>query len=45
MNSVSAYVAFVLRQILSSTNSDGELISKEEEVEVRNRLKRLGYSN
>ena len=45
MNSVSSYVSFILRQILSSGNSDDELISKQEESEVRKRLKRLGYSD
>ena len=45
MNSVSAYVAFVLRQILSSSASGKELVSKKEEVEVRQRLKRLGYED
>jgi metal-responsive CopG/Arc/MetJ family transcriptional regulator len=44
MNSVSAYVAFVLRQILSS-GSSGELISKQEEAEVKKRLKQLGYDD
>ena len=42
MNSVSSYVAFILRQILSEKSSD-ELFSKEEEQEVKNRLKSLGY--
>lgn len=42
ISSVSAYVAFVLRQILSSPSSKGEF-SKEEEKEVRRRLKSLGY--
>jgi hypothetical protein len=41
MNSVSAYVAFILRQILSSNSH--ELLNKKEEMEVKNRLKSLGY--
>ncbi len=45
MNSVSAYVAFILRQILSSEDSSQtkELFTKQEEDEVRKRLKGLGY--
>jgi hypothetical protein len=43
MNSVSAYVAFVLRQILSSPQNSKSLFSKEEETEVKQRLKNLGY--
>jgi predicted DNA binding CopG/RHH family protein len=43
MNSVSAYVAFVLRQILSSPQNSKGLFSKEEETEVKQRLKNLGY--
>jgi len=42
MPSVSSYVNFVLRQILSSNSKDG-LISKKEEEEIRNRMKTLGY--
>lgn len=37
MNSVSAYVAFVLREILSSSKK------KDESDSVRERLRRLGY--
>jgi len=40
--SVSAYVAFVLRQILSSP-FQGKLLGREEEEEIRKRLKNLGY--
>ena len=45
MNSVSAYVAFVLRQILSSedSNKNKELFTKQEEDDIRKRLKGLGY--
>ena len=42
INSVSSYVAFVLRQILSSPKS-GILIDKKDEEEVRRRLESLGY--
>lgn len=41
MPSVSSYVAFVLRQVLSS--SPKTLVNSEEAKEVRNKLKRLGY--
>jgi len=44
LNSPSAYVAFVLRQILSSPiKDDKEPFNKEEEQEVKRRLKTLGY--
>ena len=43
MNSVSAYVSFVLREILSSNSDKKEIINKKEEEEIRNRLKNLGY--
>lgn len=44
MSSVSNYVSFVLRQVLSSpANEEGEVLSKKDEEEVRNRLKSLGY--
>ncbi len=44
MNSVSAYVTFVLRQIFSGDNVENKnTFSKSEEEEVRNRLKKLGY--
>ena len=42
IHSVSAYVAFILRQILSSPESD-EPLTKKEEREIKQRLKRLGY--
>jgi len=42
MNSVSAYVAFVLRQILSYPFK-GKLLDREEEEEIKRRLKSLGY--
>jgi len=45
MPSVSAYVVFVLRQIISSPslNSSKEFLNKGEEGEIKNRLKELGY--
>lgn len=43
MNSVSAYVAFVLRQILSSSGNKTELVDKKTESEIKERLKSLGY--
>lgn len=44
INSVSGYVAFVLRQILSSSPMDSkEILSKKDEAEARTRLKNLGY--
>jgi len=41
INSVSSYVAFVLRQVLSSP--DSEILNKNTESEIKNRLKKLGY--
>ena len=43
MNSVSAYVAYVLRQILSFPTEKGRILNKENEEETRKRLKSLGY--
>jgi len=42
MNSVSAYVSYVLRQILSSPRTE-EILDKESEEDVKKRLKSLGY--
>ena len=42
MPSVSAFVAFILRQVLSYPNKK-EMLSREEEEEIRNRLRSLGY--
>lgn len=42
IHSVSAYICFILRQILSSPNTD-ELLDKKTEEEIKNRLKKLGY--
>ena len=44
MGSVSSYVAFVLRQILASADYPKEPLTKEEEIDVRRKLKRLGYA-
>jgi Arc/MetJ-type ribon-helix-helix transcriptional regulator len=41
-HSPSAYVAFVLRQLLSEPDSDG-VFSKDEEEQIRKRLRSLGY--
>ena len=41
INSASAYVAFILRQIFS--NPDKELLDKKTEEEIKNRLRSLGY--
>lgn len=41
ISSVSAYVSFVLRQILSS--SQEEVLNKKTEEEIKQRLKNLGY--
>lgn len=43
MGSVSSYVAFVLRQIISTEEKSGYLLNDKEEKEVRQRLKNLGY--
>ena len=46
-NSVSAYVVYVLRQVISSTEKkeekDEEVFSKEDEEKVKERLRGLGY--
>jgi len=45
MPSVSSYVSFVLRQILSSPESSdkNKILNKEDEAELTKRLKVLGY--
>ena len=45
MPSVSAYVSFVLRQVLSSPESSDKngILSREEELDLSKRLKALGY--
>lgn len=45
-NSLSSYVTYVLRQVISSLDEDDagkEVMSKEDEAEVKRRLKALGY--
>jgi Arc/MetJ-type ribon-helix-helix transcriptional regulator len=41
--SVSAYVSFVLRQVLSTPQDNDEILDKESERDIKNRLKSLGY--
>jgi hypothetical protein len=44
MHSVSAYISFILRQILSSPDSNNiNGLDKKTEEEIKNRLKKLGY--
>ena len=44
INSPSAFVTFILRQIFSSPDANAsEVFSKKEEEEVKERLKKLGY--
>lgn len=43
ISSVSAYVSFVLRQILSSPSST-KIIDKREEEKIKERLTKLGYN-
>lgn len=42
INSVSAYVTFILRQIFSNPNKE-EILDRKTEEEIKNRLKSLGY--
>ncbi len=43
-NSVSSYVTYVLRQVLSSTAAEkDEPFSEQDEKKVKDRLKSLGY--
>ena len=44
MHSVSAYVSFILRQILSSPDTESKNpLDKKTEEEIKERLKKLGY--
>ena len=44
MHSVSAYVSFVLRQILSSPDMESKgILDNKTEKDIRERLKKLGY--
>jgi len=42
-NSISSYVTYVLRQVISGTKKKEEAFSEEEEEKVRERLRGLGY--
>ncbi len=44
--SVSSFVIYVLRQVISGSHEKGrkELFSKEDEKKIRERLKALGYT-
>ena len=43
-NSLSAYVTYVLREVISNMDEDGEeAFSKEDEEKVKERLRALGY--
>jgi Arc/MetJ-type ribon-helix-helix transcriptional regulator len=45
-NSVSSYVSFVLREILSSTDKGSKgIMNKKKREEIIKRLKKLGYLN
>jgi len=41
--SVSSYVAYVLREVVSEEESEAEPFSKEDEQRVKERLRALGY--
>ena len=41
--SVDGYVAFVLEEVLKEVEEEGKIYSKEEEEEVKKRLRELGY--
>lgn len=43
MPSVSSYVAFVLRQVLSYEEVSAEVLSTKTEKDIQKRLKTLGY--
>jgi hypothetical protein len=43
IHSVSAYVSFILRQILSEPSGDNEVLDKKTEEQIKGRLKSLGY--
>jgi Arc/MetJ-type ribon-helix-helix transcriptional regulator len=42
-NSLSSYVTFILREIMSGKGEPEQAFSKEDEENIRNRLKSLGY--
>jgi metal-responsive CopG/Arc/MetJ family transcriptional regulator len=41
--SVSSYVAYVLREVVSEEEDEGEPFTKEDEERVKERLRALGY--
>jgi len=41
--SVSSYVAYVLREVVSEEEDEGEPFTKEDEERVKDRLRALGY--
>ncbi len=41
--SVDGYVAFVLEEVLKEVEEEGKTLSKEEEEEVKKRLREVGY--
>ena len=43
MQSVSAYVTFILRQVFSSPLKKGEVLDKKTEEDIKERLRNLGY--
>ena len=44
-NSVDEYVIFVLEEILKDDEDEAQAMSKEDEEEVKKRLKALGYTD
>ncbi len=42
-HSLSSYVTYVLREVLSGTEEEEEAFSKEDEEKVKERLRALGY--
>lgn len=44
VNSVSSYISFILRQILSSPHDSREAFSTQDKEEIKARLKALGYA-
>jgi len=42
-SSVSGYVTYVLREVLSEEEEEGKEFSKEDEEKIKARLKALGY--
>lgn len=43
-NSVSSYVTYILRQLISESKSEeGEAFTKEDEEKIKERLRSLGY--